>query len=115
MSSDALKIAAAERAIEFVESGMRLGLGTGSTAAKFVDLLGKKVAGGLDVTCVATSQATQEQAEALEYGIVGVNEGITSTEIAPFGGWKESGIGREGSHHGIEEFLETKYTLMGGL
>ncbi|MFA6140157.1 MAG: NAD-dependent succinate-semialdehyde dehydrogenase [Hyphomicrobium sp.] len=54
-------------------------------------------------------------AEALEYGIVGVNEGITSTEIAPFGGVKESGIGREGSHHGIEEFLETKYTLMGGL
>ncbi len=54
-------------------------------------------------------------AEALEYGIVGVNEGITSTEIAPFGGWKESGIGREGSHYGIEEFLEIKYTLMGGL
>lgn len=54
-------------------------------------------------------------AEALEYGIVGVNEGLTSTEIAPFGGFKESGIGREGSHHGIEEFLETKYTLMGGL
>lgn len=54
-------------------------------------------------------------AEALEYGIVGVNEGTTSTEIAPFGGFKESGIGREGSHHGIEEFLETKYTLMGGL
>ena len=54
-------------------------------------------------------------AEELEYGIVGVNEGITSTEIAPFGGMKESGIGREGSHHGIEEFLETKYTLMGGL
>jgi ribose 5-phosphate isomerase A len=65
MSSDALKIAAAERAIEFVENGMRLGLGTGSTAAKFVDLLGKKVAGGLDVVCVATSQATQVQAEAL--------------------------------------------------
>jgi succinate-semialdehyde dehydrogenase/glutarate-semialdehyde dehydrogenase len=54
-------------------------------------------------------------AEALEYGIVGVNEGITSTEIAPFGGFKESGIGREGSHHGIDEFLEIKYTLMGGL
>jgi len=65
MSSDALKVAAAERAIEFVENGMRLGLGTGSTAAKFVDLLGKKVAGGLDVVCVATSQATQAQAEAL--------------------------------------------------
>ena len=65
MSSDALKVAAAERAIEYVESGMRLGLGTGSTAAKFVDLLGKKVASGLDVVCVATSQATQAQAEAL--------------------------------------------------
>jgi ribose 5-phosphate isomerase A len=65
MSSDALKIAAAERALEYVESGMRLGLGTGSTAAKFVDALGKKVAGGLDVVCVATSQATQAQAEAL--------------------------------------------------
>jgi succinate-semialdehyde dehydrogenase/glutarate-semialdehyde dehydrogenase len=54
-------------------------------------------------------------AEALEYGIVGVNEGLTSTEIAPFGGFKESGIGREGSHHGMDEFLEIKYTLMGGL
>jgi succinate-semialdehyde dehydrogenase/glutarate-semialdehyde dehydrogenase len=54
-------------------------------------------------------------AEALEYGIVGVNEGVTSTEIAPFGGFKESGIGREGSHHGIDEFVEIKYTLMGGL
>jgi len=54
-------------------------------------------------------------AEALEYGIVGVNEGITSTEIAPFGGFKESGVGREGSHHGIDEFVEIKYTLMGGL
>src|SRR5262249_24924811 len=54
-------------------------------------------------------------AEALEYGIVGVNEGITSTEIAPFGGFKESGSGREGSHRGIDEFLEIKYTLVGGL
>jgi succinate-semialdehyde dehydrogenase / glutarate-semialdehyde dehydrogenase len=48
-------------------------------------------------------------AEALEYGIVGINEGIISTEIAPFGGMKESGIGREGSKYGIEEFLEVKY------
>ena len=53
--------------------------------------------------------------EALEYGIVGINEGIISTEVAPFGGVKESGIGREGSHHGIEEFTEIKYMLMGGL
>ena len=65
MSNDALKVAASQRALEYVESGMRLGLGTGSTAAKFVDLLGQKVAGGLDVVCVATSAATQAQAEAL--------------------------------------------------
>jgi succinate-semialdehyde dehydrogenase / glutarate-semialdehyde dehydrogenase len=54
-------------------------------------------------------------AEALEVGIVGVNEGIISTEIAPFGGVKQSGLGREGSHHGMEEFLEIKYMLMGGI
>ncbi len=54
-------------------------------------------------------------AEALEYGIVGINEGIISTEIAPFGGMKESGIGREGSHYGIDEFLEVKYLCMGGI
>jgi succinate-semialdehyde dehydrogenase/glutarate-semialdehyde dehydrogenase len=54
-------------------------------------------------------------AESLEYGIVGVNEGIISTEVAPFGGMKESGIGREGSKYGIDEFVEVKYVLMGGL
>jgi succinate-semialdehyde dehydrogenase/glutarate-semialdehyde dehydrogenase len=54
-------------------------------------------------------------AEALEFGIVGINEGIISTELAPFGGVKESGIGREGSHHGVEEFLEIKYMMIGGL
>ena len=54
-------------------------------------------------------------AEALEYGIVGINEGIISTEIAPFGGMKESGIGREGSKYGIEEFLEVKYLCTGGI
>jgi succinate-semialdehyde dehydrogenase/glutarate-semialdehyde dehydrogenase len=54
-------------------------------------------------------------AEGLEYGIVGVNEGIISTEVAPFGGVKESGIGREGSKYGIEDFLEIKYVLLGGL
>ena len=54
-------------------------------------------------------------AEALEYGIVGINEGIISTEFAPFGGMKESGIGREGSKYGIEEFLEVKYLCMSGV
>ncbi|MEP1768102.1 MAG: NAD-dependent succinate-semialdehyde dehydrogenase [Sulfitobacter sp.] len=51
-------------------------------------------------------------AEALEYGIVGVNTGIISTEVAPFGGVKQSGLGREGSHHGIEDYLEMKYICM---
>ena len=54
-------------------------------------------------------------AEALEYGIVGINTGIISTEVAPFGGMKESGIGREGSKYGIEEFLEIKYLCIGGI
>ncbi|MAE90087.1 NAD-dependent succinate-semialdehyde dehydrogenase [bacterium] len=51
-------------------------------------------------------------AEALEYGIVGVNTGIISTEVAPFGGVKQSGLGREGSHHGIEDYLEMKYVCL---
>lgn len=54
-------------------------------------------------------------AEALEYGMVGINEGLISTEIAPFGGVKESGLGREGSHYGLDEYLEIKYLCLGGL
>lgn len=54
-------------------------------------------------------------AEALEYGMVGVNEGVISTEVAPFGGMKESGLGREGSKYGADEFTEIKYILMGGI
>ncbi|HTR17734.1 MAG TPA: NADP-dependent succinate-semialdehyde dehydrogenase [Acetobacteraceae bacterium] len=54
-------------------------------------------------------------AEALEYGIVGINEGIISTEVAPFGGMKSSGLGREGSKYGIEEYLEIKYLALGGI
>lgn len=53
--------------------------------------------------------------EALEYGIVGVNEGIISTEVAPFGGVKDSGMGREGSKYGLEDYLNVKYGLIGGL
>jgi succinate-semialdehyde dehydrogenase/glutarate-semialdehyde dehydrogenase len=53
--------------------------------------------------------------EALEYGIIGINEGIISTEVAPFGGMKQSGIGREGSKYGIDGFLEIKYAAIGGL
>ena len=54
-------------------------------------------------------------AEALDYGIVGINEGIISNEMAPFGGVKESGSGREGSKYGIDDYVEIKYMLMGGL
>jgi succinate-semialdehyde dehydrogenase/glutarate-semialdehyde dehydrogenase len=54
-------------------------------------------------------------AEALEYGIVGINSGLISSTVAPFGGVKESGIGREGSKYGVEDFLEIKYLCMGGL
>jgi len=54
-------------------------------------------------------------AEAVEAGMVGINEGVISTEVAPFGGVKESGLGREGSRYGIEEYLEMKYVLFGGL
>ncbi len=53
--------------------------------------------------------------EALEYGIVGVNTGLISTAVAPFGGVKESGLGREGSRYGIEDFLEVKYVCLGGI
>ena len=54
-------------------------------------------------------------AEALECGIVGINEGLISTEVAPFGGIKESGLGREGSKYGIEDYLEIKYLCFGGI
>jgi succinate-semialdehyde dehydrogenase/glutarate-semialdehyde dehydrogenase len=54
-------------------------------------------------------------AEALEYGIVGINEGIISTEVAPFGGIKQSGLGREGSKYGIDDYLEIKYMHVGGI
>ncbi|MES2919072.1 MAG: aldehyde dehydrogenase family protein, partial [Pseudomonadota bacterium] len=54
-------------------------------------------------------------AEALEYGMVGVNEGIISTELAPFGGVKSSGLGREGSRYGIDDYLEIKYVCIGNV
>jgi succinate-semialdehyde dehydrogenase/glutarate-semialdehyde dehydrogenase len=54
-------------------------------------------------------------AEGLEYGMIGINEGIISTELAPFGGVKASGLGREGARQGLEEYLECKYMLMGGI
>jgi len=54
-------------------------------------------------------------AEALEYGMVGINTGLMSNEVAPFGGVKQSGLGREGSRHGIDEYVEMKYLCLGDL
>jgi succinate-semialdehyde dehydrogenase/glutarate-semialdehyde dehydrogenase len=54
-------------------------------------------------------------AEALKYGMVGINEGLITTEVAPFGGVKESGMGKEGSYYGIEDYLDVKYVCVGGL
>ncbi len=77
MSADEMKKKAAERALMFIVPGMKLGLGTGSTAAAFVDLLGKRVAEGLNVICVPTSEATRRQAEAL--GIP-----LTTLDVEPY-------------------------------
>lgn len=54
-------------------------------------------------------------AEAIEAGLIGVNEGLISNEVIPFGGWKQSGLGSEGGLHGINEYLEMKYVCMGGI
>ena len=54
-------------------------------------------------------------AEELEYGMIGINAGVISTEVAPFGGIKESGVGREGAAEGIDEYLETKYIAIDGV
>ena len=67
------------------------------------------------VSLARVAPAAGRMSEALEYGMVGINEGAMSTEVAPFGGVKESGLGREGSKYGAEEFIELKYVLMGGL
>src|SRR5271157_2142785 len=71
---DLRKREAAERALDFVKPGMRLGLGTGSTARHFVDLIGDKVAAGLDIRCVATSEATAAQAKALGIPLATLDE-----------------------------------------
>ncbi|KAL2330994.1 hypothetical protein Fmac_018575 [Flemingia macrophylla] len=60
-------------------------------------------------------QRSWRVAEALEYGLVGINEGVISTEVAPFGGYKQSGLGREGSKYGMDEYLEIKYVCLGNM
>jgi acyl-CoA reductase-like NAD-dependent aldehyde dehydrogenase len=68
-----------------------------------------------DLARLMTAEQGKPLAESLEYGIVGINEGLISTEQAPFGGVKESGLGREGSRYGIEGYLEIKYLCLGGI
>jgi succinate-semialdehyde dehydrogenase/glutarate-semialdehyde dehydrogenase len=63
----------------------------------------------------AARWCTCRVSEALEYGIVGINTGFVSSEVAPFGGMKESGIGREGSSFGVDDWAELKYLAMGGI
>ena len=63
----------------------------------------------------ATSGRICRVAEALEYGMVGINDGIISTEHVPFGGVKQSGLGREGSHHGMDDYVEIKYLCLGDI
>ena len=67
------------------------------------------------ISMPAISGASGALPERLEYGIVGINAGIISTEVAPFGGMKQSGLGREGSKYGVEDFLEIKYLCMAGV
>ncbi len=74
MNSDEMKIKAAQKAMDYVQNGMKLGLGTGSTAAKFVDLVGAAVADGLEVICVPTSVATRDQAAALNIPLTTLEE-----------------------------------------
>ena len=74
MDTDTQKLRAAERALDYVEPGMKLGLGTGSTAAKFVDLVGARVKEGLDVLCVPTSEGTRAQAEGLGLPLTTLDE-----------------------------------------
>ena len=74
MSADDQKRSAALKALDYVEDGMRLGLGTGSTAALFVDAVGKRVAEGLNVLCVPTSEATAAQARGLDIPLTTLDE-----------------------------------------
>src|SRR5262245_15663012 len=74
MSADTWKQQAAERALQYLEDGMTLGLGTGSTAARFVDLVGKRVKAGLKLTCVPTSEATQRHAQRLGIPLTTLDE-----------------------------------------
>ena len=83
-----------------------------STVKEVIELANDTIFGLASYFYAKDLSRVYEVAEALEYGIVGVNTGIISTELAPFGGVKQSGLGREGSHYGIDEFVEMKYVCL---
>jgi succinate-semialdehyde dehydrogenase/glutarate-semialdehyde dehydrogenase len=86
-----------------------------SSEAEAIDLANATQAGLAAYFYTADAARMVRVAEALEYGIVGINEGIVSNEMAPFGGIKESGNGREGSRYGLDDYLEIKYLCIGGI
>lgn len=83
-----------------------------STVEEVIELANDTIFGLASYFYAKDLSRVYQVAEALEYGIVGVNTGIISTELAPFGGVKQSGLGREGSHHGIDDYLEMKYVCL---
>ena len=83
-----------------------------STVDEVIELANDTIFGLASYFYAKDLSRVYEVAEALEYGMVGVNTGIISTELAPFGGVKQSGLGREGSHHGIDDFMEIKYVCL---
>jgi succinate-semialdehyde dehydrogenase/glutarate-semialdehyde dehydrogenase len=83
-----------------------------STVEEVIELANDTIFGLASYFYAKDLSRVYKVAEALEYGIVGVNTGIISTELAPFGGVKQSGLGREGSHFGIDDFLEMKYVCL---
>ena len=83
-----------------------------STVEEVIELANDTIFGLASYFYAKDLSRVYEVAEALEYGMVGVNTGIISTELAPFGGVKQSGLGREGSHHGIDDFMEIKYVCL---
>ena len=83
-----------------------------STVEEVIEMANDTICGLASYFYAKDLSRVYEVAEALEYGSVGVNTGIISTELAPFGGVKQSGLGREGSHYGIDDFLEMKYVCL---
>jgi succinate-semialdehyde dehydrogenase/glutarate-semialdehyde dehydrogenase len=94
--------------------GPVIGLTSFTSEAEVLALANDSESGLAAYFYTADAQRMWRMMEGLEYGIVGINTGAVSNEVGPFGGIKESGVGREGSKYGIEEFLEIKYACMAG-